>query len=97
MDNTKIDLAKLFRQIQHLNSKQEFDPEKEMKLDFYKSIFLTFFENLDHHCFQTLIPISFKVCPIDKAQEYALLFGLYVVEGKSENYLGFSKGIEVEL
>lgn len=95
MANTRIDLAELFRQIQHLNLKQESDPEKEMKLDFYKSIFLTFFENLDPHCFQTLIPISFKVCPLDKAQEYALSLGLYVVEGKSENYLGFSKGIEL--
>lgn len=93
MANTRIDLAELFRQIQHLNLKQESDPEKEMKLDFYKNVFSTFFENLDPHCFQTLIPICFKICPIDKAQEYALPLGLYIVEGKSENYLSFSEGI----
>lgn len=94
MANTKIDLAELFRQIQHLNLKQDSDPEKEMKLDFYKTVFLTFFENLDPHCFQTLIPISFKVCPLDKAQEYALQLGLFIVEGGSQVYLGFSKRLE---
>lgn len=95
MANTKIDLAELFRQIQHLNLKQESDPEKEMKLDFYKTIFLTFFENLDSHCFQTLIPICFKICPIDKAKQYADSLGLTVVEGKFESYLSFSKSLEL--
>ncbi len=96
MAKAEIDLAQLFRKIQHLNLKHVTDdPDKEMKLDFYKSVFSTFLENLDPYCFQTIIPISFEVCPIDKAQEYALSLGLHVVEGKSQNYLSFSKGIEL--
>lgn len=96
MAKAEIDLARLFREIQHLNLKQVTDdPEKEMKLDFYKSVFSTFLENLDPSCFQALIPISFEVCPIDKAQKYALPLGLHVVEGEIQNYLSFSKGIEL--
>ena len=69
MATAKIDLADLFRQIQSLRLAPKGCLEKEMKLDFFKTVFETFAANLEHDSFQTLIPIEFKICSIDKAKK----------------------------
>lgn len=90
------DFRKSCREIQHLFLDDSVsDSEKELRIDFCKSIFTTFSEHLDVFVFQTIIPISFAKCPIDEAKHYARFFGMHIIEGSSSNYyLSFSKGVE---
>lgn len=91
-----LDLSELFRTIKLSLADSSKSPEqKEQELDFYKTVFSTFLSYLNSgYC--SIIPISFKVCPIEKAKEYALPLGMHIVEGSSgTQYLSYSKGIDL--
>lgn len=86
-----INLGKLFRHIQKLSISQK--PEDEEELDFYLTVFKCFINELNPKVSYPLLDISFKKCPLDKAQALAIPLGLHIAEGGTANYLSFSKSI----
>ena len=89
MENN-ANLAELVRHIQSLKTSKNSNEE----LDFYETILSVILDTLDSKLYQTIVPIEFIVCSVEKAKELARTIGMYIVEGGSGTlYICWSNGL----